>query len=942
MSRVFVAVATTALSAHAAHADFLGWTANIRNVPGGQVINVYATTDTATDVLLNVSGGSTGLPNAGYVRTNCTGGFLQGSGPLSVFAPNGNQGWTTLDSFLTIGGGLSSGNWTGNPQSTGDPPWNVTYFDTAAGENTTVNAFGTPSNSTGFTNPYLNAVPDTGGWYIIGTSTPARSLSGLTGRFVSSNAASAAAQNGMLVGQLFVSDLASATPLRTVEWKASATIKRLNGTLSQGSFQLQINRCTIDSDGDGITDCSDNCPSVANQNQSDCNTNGIGDACETLPDCNNNGIPDPCEIASGTAADIDNDGIPDDCKPDCNRNDLPDRWEIATGRVTDCNADGIPDTCQGAVVVSRTSPNLGAPSGAEARTHTFIVVEGAVGPVTVTVDAVGDLNTTLEYVDVAIGPLEPRRLFVTGAADCPSTPNRATFVLAAAEFNSAISASDTLLVRCTSPSTVDASECGAAGLMTVAMSYIGIGAASDCNDNRVLDICDVSGGVPDCNDNLVPDSCDIAQGKEADCNANGVPDSCELTSNPSLDCNGNGILDACDIATGGAAVDCDGNGRLDSCQVFEQPSIDCNANGKPDSCDLASGTSQDVDGNGKPDECQTVTVPGSFQTIQAAIAAAPQAEMRIVIVGAGTFNGPIDFLGKRIVLRGAGAGQTIIQQLQGTTGRSVVTFSGGEPATASLERVTVRGGTTGSPVVPGSSSLVGGGLFASNSAARVRDVVFESNGAGFGGGAYAYQSTTVFERCTFRNNVAAEFGGGVQFFRGACQLVDCIVASNTANVRGGGMHAVGGSGHVVLRTSITDNAAPTAAGLSWVPFGDANAQLTVRDTQVRLNAATTGPGGIGITPDGANGKCSLQGSTACSNSPRPNLAGPYTNLGGNTICDCAGDLNQDGVVNGVDLGILLGQWGPCGSGACPSDLNQDGAVTGMDLGILLNDWAGCP
>jgi hypothetical protein len=349
-----------------------------------------------------------------------------------------------------------------------------------------------------------------------------------------------------------------------------------------------------------------------------------------------------------------------------------------------------------------------------------------------------------------------------------------------------------------------------------------------------------------------------------------------------------------------------------------------------------------VDGNGKPDECQTVTVPGSFQTIQAAIAAAPQAEMRIIIVGAGAFDGPIDFLGKRIVLKGAGAGQTIIRQAPGVTAASVVTFSGGEPATAALERVTVRGGTTGSPVVPGSPFLVGGGLFASNSAARVRDVVFESNAAGFGGGAYAFQSTTVFERCTFRDNVAAEFGGGVNFFRGACQLIDCTVTSNTANVQGGGVHAVGGSGHVVLRTAITDNAAPTAAGLSWVPFGDAAAQLTIRDAQVRLNAATTGPGGIGITPDGANGKCSLQGSVACSNSPRPNLAGPYTNLGGNTVCDCAGDLNQDGVVNGVDLGILLGAWGTCGAGACPADLNQDGAVTGMDLGILLNDWAGCP
>jgi hypothetical protein len=48
-----------------------------------------------------------------------------------------------------------------------------------------------------------------------------------------------------------------------------------------------------------------------------------------------------------------------------------------------------------------------------------------------------------------------------------------------------------------------------------------------------------------------------------------------------------------------------------------------------------------------------------------------------------------------------------------------------------------------------------------------------------------------------------------------------------------------------------------------------------------------------------------------------------------------GDLNGDGVVNGDDLGILLGAWGP---GTGPADLNLDGSVDGNDLGILLGNW----
>ena len=49
-----------------------------------------------------------------------------------------------------------------------------------------------------------------------------------------------------------------------------------------------------------------------------------------------------------------------------------------------------------------------------------------------------------------------------------------------------------------------------------------------------------------------------------------------------------------------------------------------------------------------------------------------------------------------------------------------------------------------------------------------------------------------------------------------------------------------------------------------------------------------------------------------------------------------GDFNGDGVVNGDDLGALLGTWGPCAG--CPTDMNGDGVVDGNDLGQLLGLW----
>ena len=51
---------------------------------------------------------------------------------------------------------------------------------------------------------------------------------------------------------------------------------------------------------------------------------------------------------------------------------------------------------------------------------------------------------------------------------------------------------------------------------------------------------------------------------------------------------------------------------------------------------------------------------------------------------------------------------------------------------------------------------------------------------------------------------------------------------------------------------------------------------------------------------------------------------------------CPEDLNNDGVVNGADLGLLLGSWGTGGE-----DINGDGVVNGADLGLLLGAWGPC-
>lgn len=53
-----------------------------------------------------------------------------------------------------------------------------------------------------------------------------------------------------------------------------------------------------------------------------------------------------------------------------------------------------------------------------------------------------------------------------------------------------------------------------------------------------------------------------------------------------------------------------------------------------------------------------------------------------------------------------------------------------------------------------------------------------------------------------------------------------------------------------------------------------------------------------------------------------------------------GDVNGDGAVNGADVTVILGEWGPCNDPCCVADLNGDGKINGADLLIVLGKWTG--
>ncbi|MCX5640940.1 MAG: right-handed parallel beta-helix repeat-containing protein [Planctomycetota bacterium] len=274
----------------------------------------------------------------------------------------------------------------------------------------------------------------------------------------------------------------------------------------------------------------------------------------------------------------------------------------------------------------------------------------------------------------------------------------------------------------------------------------------------------------------------------------------------------------------------------------------------------------------------------------------------------------------------------------------------------------------------------------------------DNNGASYGGAFDTNAVTSTFTRCIFRNNTAARAGAVETYGGGNTTYTNCLFAGNRSTGSGGGAAIwIGVSSSVVNARNCTfaGNVATTVAGgVNTTSAGTLNASNCVfwgntgpggatAANQINAGGGTnavswsivqggfTGTSNLSTDPmfvSAATGDYTLgTGSSGIDSGSNPLVpAGVTTDLLGalrfvdipsvpdtgsgtapivdrgayelaSAVLPCIGDLTNNGVIDGGDLGVLLGGWG----GSVTGDLDGNGVVNGADLGMLLGNWGPC-
>ena len=340
----------------------------------------------------------------------------------------------------------------------------------------------------------------------------------------------------------------------------------------------------------------------------------------------------------------------------------------------------------------------------------------------------------------------------------------------------------------------------------------------------------------------------------------------------------------------GGINNADGSMIMSGCTICENGGGNISGSWVDEGGNCLAYSCDDQDGDGLPDECAddgvaTLLVPSQFASIEDAVEAAGYGD--VVLVEAGVYfpSRTIDPGGKPITIRGAIDDEGLpVTVIDGGGNMRLIRCVTGESADTVFENLVIRNGS--------------------------------GPDLGYGSGMYNFYSSPTLRNCVFTGN-SANTGGGVFNHHSSPTLTGCVFTGNTASYRGGGMFNGNSSDPVLIDCTLTGNFAASGGGM--YNFGTSNPVLT--------NCVV-----CGNSPDQLVGPwaddCSSCVTASCEDCQLP-------------VEPCPTDLVQNCITDADDLEAFLARWGACGIEDCVGDFNDDGRVDGADLGILFSVWGTC-
>tara|TARA_Y100000589_G_scaffold43931_1_gene36968 strand:- start:904 stop:2043 length:1140 start_codon:yes stop_codon:yes gene_type:complete len=355
----------------------------------------------------------------------------------------------------------------------------------------------------------------------------------------------------------------------------------------------------------------------------------------------------------------------------------------------------------------------------------------------------------------------------------------------------------------------------------------------------------------------------------------------------------------------------------------------------------------------------TINVPGDYTLIQDAINASSDGD--VINIAAGTYyEHSLNPSGKAITIQGTLNGDgSLATTIDAEQGGSVFNINSGEGNETVIQHLVITGGSG----FEQDEFTYGGGICCfPNSIATISGCTISENTANAGGGIYSStNSNLTISSCTIKGNTASSHGGGIHHSRCSSTINGCTISDNESADAGGGIFCFQSSLNI-SSCKIEANAAlaynqeggDLVSGGGIFCFGT---DATITNCTIEGNSSYFAGDGIRCE---FSSNATISGGSVCGSGPSPTYADNSSNITSG-LCwideSCDGNLyiviaNQQEQIDQLltmhaqqqsaieDLQQVITAC--CAEQSCAGDENNDGVVDIHDLLIVISSWGACP